>query len=924
MPINRSIHYNHRSDRPQEAKIGVTMTSNETSNSSTTTTTATGVSQRLDQKNGTDEMVVMMVDCIEKEPLFPNEQPTTIKTTTTKSLQSSVPANSNNSNDCHDGAENNTIEELQRQLQETQHREKEAYESLRRLAEGVRLVARQMRTSSTTTTTPSAASAAGTDDIHTAASSSLISATTQDSLPTTTASTTSTTTSPHRGRAYSGSTCGSFGTMMTTMMTTTKDDTNNNNHKDVVDDNDRKIADLSERLDGSLGADLLGLSHAANMVHQHAQLASQEASWLTDDMAEATRVAADASIRAAKAEAALRKVYKEKRSMKQQLQRLRTERKVLVKEVKTLRQENKALWEYQHDTERQEMMLALEHHVAGALIAHERHMKDSSVKLREQHKKDEEDEEEEKKEEEGVLVGTHTIDESDKTVGAVQALDANEKNTKTVESSEPAAATTSDGADSTDSSKIVLQVDNKSEPSEPSKETTVAKVETVVANNNHNHKDQASRKLVKEPSGPMSFFSVPYAYKSNKTGLNPHKKSTAPQTKKDIQTQPAVPKDASSTDANKAPVKAAKDNSQTSITPTSTATATVDADDKKVPKPSSNNDNDNDSHDNDNTENKKSQEQQPQQKETNIERKAQISPRKEPRQSLGPMSFFALPYKYKKQDQKQKQKQESSQQPQEKKEKTATDRSVPNESTEPVSEDNKENADPIESNVLSTPKPIHDVVDEKENITPEQGRYQEQLQQQPPPQLPKPFGTKAINITASSSSSSDKVNLPPLTTKITHQFQEGLPIHEAPVITKKDEQATMATTKESTIASGEKSKFKENNESNNENNNNAQHAAQGTTTDPSRTKNAHGLAPLEIPRDVTLGDAFLLSPFGNDSPVAAAEMLQQRVMDMDCNAKVLRSLAMPESLSVAGTASTTVILERDEEPLAKESSLYEC
>lgn len=142
----------------------------------------------------------------------------------------------------------------------------------------------------------------------------------------------------------------------------------------VVSDDDKRVDDLSYSLDGVVGADLLGLSQAAQMVNEHARLASQEASMLTDDMAHAALAAHEAQERAIKAEKAAMRLHRENVALQQQLDQLLIERKVLAKEIKSMRRENAELKKYEQDSKRQEMMLALEQHVRGALLVHEKQL----------------------------------------------------------------------------------------------------------------------------------------------------------------------------------------------------------------------------------------------------------------------------------------------------------------------------------------------------------------------------------------------------------------------------------------------------------------------------------------------------------------------------------------------------------------------
>lgn len=199
-----------------------------------------------------------------------------------------------------------------------------ALEALRQLAEGVRIVTRQMKQQHA-------------DDNDSVATSSTI-----DTTP------------PPRTRTYSGD--------------------SNSVLSSVVSEDDRRLNDLSHTLEGVIGADLLGLSQAAQMVNEHARLASQEASILTDDMADAGQTAEEALERAVKAEKAVTILHREKKNLQKQLESKKVERRVLAKEVKVLRKENATLKQLQQDYERQDVLLALEQHVRSALEVHEQQL----------------------------------------------------------------------------------------------------------------------------------------------------------------------------------------------------------------------------------------------------------------------------------------------------------------------------------------------------------------------------------------------------------------------------------------------------------------------------------------------------------------------------------------------------------------------
>ena len=142
----------------------------------------------------------------------------------------------------------------------------------------------------------------------------------------------------------------------------------------VLSEDDIRLNGLSQSLEGIVGADLLGLSQAAQMLNEHARLASHEASILTDDITIATRTVDSALERSIKAEKAVMRLYRENINLQNQLDNLMIERKVLAREIKSMRKENITLKQFQQDCKRQEMMLALEQHVRGALIVHEQQL----------------------------------------------------------------------------------------------------------------------------------------------------------------------------------------------------------------------------------------------------------------------------------------------------------------------------------------------------------------------------------------------------------------------------------------------------------------------------------------------------------------------------------------------------------------------
>lgn len=124
------------------------------------------------------------------------------------------------------------------------------------------------------------------------------------------------------------------------------------------------IPELSRKLHGVLGSDLLALVNAADMVREHGRLAAEEASVLVQDIHEAQSVAEKAQSRARIAEKVGRKLLKKNLTLKQDVTKLRGERRALVKEVKTLREEAEATRKF--DTWR-----LLEQHVLESMAVHE-------------------------------------------------------------------------------------------------------------------------------------------------------------------------------------------------------------------------------------------------------------------------------------------------------------------------------------------------------------------------------------------------------------------------------------------------------------------------------------------------------------------------------------------------------------------------
>ena len=133
-------------------------------------------------------------------------------------------------------------------------------------------------------------------------------------------------------------------------------------------DDERRLSDLSRQLEGTLGADLMGLSHAAQMLGENSRMVSHEASLLTQDVHLAQETCQEAKKRANKAESAVKILYTKQKRLIGELEKSKKERGVLKRQVVALLKENEDL------KKQNEVVRALELHVAGALHAHERQL----------------------------------------------------------------------------------------------------------------------------------------------------------------------------------------------------------------------------------------------------------------------------------------------------------------------------------------------------------------------------------------------------------------------------------------------------------------------------------------------------------------------------------------------------------------------
>lgn len=129
-----------------------------------------------------------------------------------------------------------------------------------------------------------------------------------------------------------------------------------------------RLASILNQLEGTLGANLMSLAHAAQMVGENSRMASQEASESVKDVHLAQELIQQAHERANRAESAVRIMYKKQKELIGQLEQAKKERNVLKRQVKALLQEKSVLKEQAH------VARALELHVVSALQAHEKQL----------------------------------------------------------------------------------------------------------------------------------------------------------------------------------------------------------------------------------------------------------------------------------------------------------------------------------------------------------------------------------------------------------------------------------------------------------------------------------------------------------------------------------------------------------------------
>jgi hypothetical protein len=128
------------------------------------------------------------------------------------------------------------------------------------------------------------------------------------------------------------------------------------------------LSEVSNKLYGFLGSDLLGLVNAADMVREHAKLSAEEACVLVQDVNETLEKAEESKLQAKQARKVSRTLYKENLSLSQEVGLLRRERRALVKEVKVLRQETE-------ETRKFDAWRLLEDHVLDSIAMHEKILK---------------------------------------------------------------------------------------------------------------------------------------------------------------------------------------------------------------------------------------------------------------------------------------------------------------------------------------------------------------------------------------------------------------------------------------------------------------------------------------------------------------------------------------------------------------------
>jgi archaellum component FlaC len=137
----------------------------------------------------------------------------------------------------------------------------------------------------------------------------------------------------------------------------------------VVIDEDKHISELCYCLGTAIGADLMCLSQTAHMLREHSQLASQEASLLTDDINNANQRIQDIEDRFRKAEKVIYKLRHEIDHLENHLVKVTAERNILAKEIKCIRKQT--VQNCHVPCEMQGAYSDMEEQVRCALIIHE-------------------------------------------------------------------------------------------------------------------------------------------------------------------------------------------------------------------------------------------------------------------------------------------------------------------------------------------------------------------------------------------------------------------------------------------------------------------------------------------------------------------------------------------------------------------------
>jgi hypothetical protein len=161
-------------------------------------------------------------------------------------------------------------------------------------------------------------------------------------------------------------------------------DTDNNVDRTDSKDFDH-ISDLSDRLIGILGSNLLGLWNAANVVRERSKLQYDENDLLLQELHHTKRLCIEAHRQAEQTDKVNKRLYSEKQHLMGQVRRLQAERKVLVKECKALRR-------VAEETRKFDAWRLLEEHVMDSVTIHESVLKSASASDRKRFKqKDETD-----------------------------------------------------------------------------------------------------------------------------------------------------------------------------------------------------------------------------------------------------------------------------------------------------------------------------------------------------------------------------------------------------------------------------------------------------------------------------------------------------------------------------------------------------